>query len=142
MIASNAFLKGGKGLLKFSLNKGKVYDFNKSYKIVFNKMQINKKIPKIKISIFNFKNYFKYNKKLFTKYIPFALLPIALLFFIPIISFFHPRLNKNHSLAYSIIILTIYITISFSNKNFILAFIIPLVFFILGGVLYKWKIKF
>ncbi len=142
IIASSAFLKGNKGILKFTLNQGKVYEFNQSYKIIFDKMKINKKIPKVKISIFNFKNYFQYNKKLFTKYIPFAFLPIALLFFIPIISFFHPRLNKNHSLAYSILILTIYIAISFSNKNIILAFVIPLIFFILGGVLYKWKVKF
>ena len=142
IIAKGANLESKKGLLHFTLNSGKIYDFNKSYKIVFDLMQINQKIPKVHISIFNFNNYFQYNKKLFVKYIPFALLPLALLFFIPLISFFHPRLQKNRHLAYSIAILTLYIAVAFSNKNLILSFIIPLIFFILGGMLYKWKKRF
>ncbi|WP_457560568.1 LptF/LptG family permease [Caminibacter sp.] len=142
IIANNANLKSKKGLLHFTLNQGKIYDFNKNYLIIFKKMQINEKIPKVHISIFNFKDYFKYNRKLFVKYIPFALLPVALLFFIPFISFFHPRLQKNRYLAYSIILLTLYIAITFGNKNIIFSFVIPLIFFILGGALYKWKKRF
>ncbi len=142
IISKSANLVSKKGLLQFTMNKGTIYDFNKSYKINFGTMQINQKIPKIHISIFNFKNYFEYNKKLFVKYIPFALLPVALLFFIPLISFFHPRLHKNRYLAYSILLLGIYIAITFSNKNFTVALIIPVLFFIFGGITYRWKIRF
>ncbi len=142
IIAKNANLKNDKGYLQFTLNNGNIYDFNSSFYINFKEMQINQKIPKIKISIFNFSNYFNYNKKLFTKYLPFALIPLSLLFFIPLISFFHPRLNKKHTLGYSILILAIYIVATFANKNFFIALIIPLLFFIIGGILYKWKVKF
>jgi len=142
IIAKSANLKNEKGYLQFSLNNGNIYDFNKSFYINFLTMQINQKIPKTKISIFNFKNYFTYNKKLFTKYLPFALIPLALLFFIPVISFFHPRLHKNKTLAYSILVLAIYIIITFANKKFEIAILIPFVFFILGYGIYKWKVKF
>ncbi|GAB6045207.1 hypothetical protein JCM11957_08050 [Caminibacter profundus] len=142
ILAKKANLKGSNGSLKFTMTNGKVYDFNSSYVINFEKMHINQKIPKIKISIFNFKNYFNYNKKLFIKYLPFALLPIALLFFIPILSFFHPRLYKNRYLLYSIALLGVYITLAFANKNILMSIIIPFTFLIAGGILYKWKVKF
>jgi lipopolysaccharide export system permease protein len=142
IIANNASLKNQKGYLIFSLNNGNIYDFNSSFKINFNSLKINQKIPKIKISIFNLKNYFSYNKYLFTKYLPFALIPIALLFFIPQISFFHPRLHKNKTLIYSIMLLSIYITLTFINKNFTISLILPTLFFIIGGILYKWKVRF
>ncbi|NPA11470.1 MAG: LptF/LptG family permease [Epsilonproteobacteria bacterium] len=125
--------------LHFNLSQGQIYDFNKSYIIMFDKMSINNKIPTSKISILDFKNYLKQNKKVFTKYIPFSLIPIALIFFIPLISFFHPRLNKNRYLLYSIGVLVLYIAISFANKSLIVSLLIPFIFFILGGVLYKKK---
>ena len=142
IFASNANIKIKNRVLMFKMQDGKLYDFNKSFKINYKNMQINQIIPTTKLSLLNFKNYFDINKKLFTHYLPFALIPIALLFFIPIISFFHPRLHKNRSLIYSILILSIYIIFSFVNKKFIIATIIPVLFFIIGGILYKWKIKF
>ena len=142
IISKKANLFNKNGVLIFTLNNGKIYDLNKSLKIIFEKMEINQKIPRVKISIFNFNTYFKYNKKEFAKYLPIALLPIALFFFIPLISFFHPRLNKSHPLFFAISILSLYAIISFSNKNFVVSLIISIIFFILGGVLYKWKIKF
>jgi len=129
-------------ILKFHLRNGKLYDFNKSIKVIYKNMTISQIIPTTKLSILNFKNYFKKNKKLFTHYLPFALIPIALLLFIPVISFFHPRLHKNRSLIYSILLLSVYIVFSFVNKNFLIAVILPILFFIIGGILYKWKIKF
>ncbi len=142
IISHSAALKTDKGVLSFTLKKGKIYDLNSTYYIDFTKMKINQKVPHVKISIFNFKNYFQYNKKQFAKFLPIALLPFALLFFIPVLSFFHPRLNKNHTLFYSVSILAIYAVISLSNKNFVIGIVIPVIFFIIGGVLYKWKIKF
>ncbi len=140
--AKNANLIIKNRVLTFSMDSGELYDFNKSFKIDYKKMQINQNIPTLKLSLLNFKNYFKINKKLFTHYLPFSLIPIALLFFIPLISFFHPRLHKNRSLIYSILLLSIYILLSFLNKDFKLSILIPLIFFIIGGILYKWKIKF
>ncbi len=129
-------------VLSFKLQNGRLYDFNKSFQIKYQNMQINQIIPTTRLSLLNFKNYFKINKKLFTHYLPFALIPIALLFFIPVFSFFHPRLHKNHSLIYSILLLSIYIVFSFVNKKFEMALIIPFIFLIIGGIFYKWKIKF
>ncbi len=129
-------------VLSFKLQNGRLYDFNKSFQIKYQNMQINQIIPTTRLSLLNFKNYFKINKKLFTHYLPFALIPIALLFFIPVFSFFHPRLHKNHSLIYSILLLSIYIVFSFVNKKFEMDLIIPFIFLIIGGIFYKWKIKF
>ena len=142
IMAANAKLNIKNNILKFKLSSGGLYDFNKNFKIEFQKMQINQKIPTTKISILNLKNYFKSNKKLFTHYLPFSLIPISLLFFIPLFSFFHPRLHKNRSLLYSILLLAIYIILAFVNKSLIISIILPLIFFVIGGILYKWKINF
>ena len=142
ILAKNANLHTQKNVLHFDLYKGNFYNFNKNLKINYQKMQINQKISNISISIFNFKNYFLYNRKVFVKYIPFALIPIALLFFIPLLSFFHPRLHKNRSLIFSISILSIYIILTFVNKHLSIAILLPFVFFVTGIFLYKWRIKF
>ena len=140
--ATKAKLDIKNNILNFNLIKGGLYDFNKTFKIEFKKMQINQKVPTTKLSILNFKNYLKANKKLFIHYLPFALIPISLLFFIPLFSFFHPRLQKNRSLFYSIFLLAIYIILAFVNKNLVISILLPLIFFIIGGILYKWKINF
>jgi len=142
ILSNSAELKNEKAVLNFNLYNGKIYDFNQSFFVTFKQMQINQKIPQIKLSIFNLHNYFEYNKYLFTKYLPFALIPLALLFFIPQISFFHPRIHKNKTLPLSILLLMIYILLTFLNKNFLISIIIPIFFFIIGIVSYKWKVKF
>ncbi len=142
IFSDNANLKIKHRILYFILHNGKIYDFNKSLKINFNKTEIHQIVPVVSISIFNFTNYIKYNKKLLEKYLPFALIPFALLFFIPVFSFFHPRLQKNKSFIYSIILLALYITLAFVNKYFLFSLILPTLFFITGVILYKWKIKF
>jgi len=141
ILANHSTLKIKKKVLSFNLYKGKIYDFNQSFKIIFNSMQIHQIIPTINLSIFNFKNYFNYNKKIFIKNLPFALLPISLFFFIPLFSFFHPRLHKNRSLVYSIFLLSIYLILTFTNKNIYLSIIIPLAFLIIGIFFYR-RIKF
>ncbi len=142
IFAKKAKLSIKNRILMFKLQNGKLYNFKKTFQIDYKKMQINQIIPTTKLSILNFKNYFQKNKKLFTHYLPFALIPISLIFFIPFFSFFHPRLHKNKALLYSIILLSTYITFAFVNKKFEIALIIPLIFFILGGILYKWKVNF
>jgi len=142
IFANNANIEIKHRILMFKMKNGDLYDFNKSFKIKYQTMQINQIIPTTKLSILNFKNYFKINKKLFTNYLPFSLIPLSLLFFIPLISFFHPRLHKNRSLIFSILILSVYIILSFVNKKFLISIIIPFIFFIIGWVLYKWKVKF
>ena len=142
ILAKSASLHTKKSVLHFDLYKGNFYDFNKSLKINYQKMQINQKMANISISLFNFKNYFLYNRKVFVKYLPFALIPIALIFFIPLLSFFHPRLQKNRSLIFSILILAIYIIFTFANKHLLISILIPIIFFITGFILYKWRVKF
>jgi len=141
IIAKSANLNTKSNIIKFELNKGNIYDFNKSFQIAFNKMTFQKIIPHTNLSIFNFKNYLNYNKKTFRNYFPFAVLPIALIFFIPLFSFFHPRLNKQN-IAYPLLIVAIYITLSFTNKNYYISPLIPIVFFIIGFILYKRRVKF
>jgi len=141
ILADSSRLETKKNIINFKLHQGKIYDLNKSFKIIFNSMQIHQIIPNHTLSIFNFKNYFNYNKKIFIKNLPFALLPIALFFFIPVFSFFHPRLHKNRSLIYSIFLLSIYLILIFTNKNLYLSIIIPLTFFIIGIFFYR-RLKF
>lgn len=139
IIAKKGNLKIEKSILDFKLKNGKIYDFKNQLVIDYKTMDINQRIPKVSYSIFDFKTYMKKYEYLFVRYIPFALIPIAFLFFIPLFGFFHPRLNKNRSLLYSIILITIYALISFSNKNLIISIFIPITTFIIGGILYKWK---
>jgi len=142
IFADSSKLTVKNSVLNFKLKNGNIYDLNKTFKIRYQKMEIHQIIPNIHISIFNFANYFKYNKKIFIKNLPFALLPIALFFFIPIFSFFHPRLNPNRTLLYSILLLATYLIFTFTNKIFLLSLVIPIAFFTIGLVLYKWRLKF
>ena len=142
ILAKNADINIKNHILYFTLHNGKIYDFNKTFIINYRSAQLHNIIPLISISIFNFKNYLNYNEKMIKKYFPFALIPLAFLFFIPVFSFFHPRLQKNKTLIYSILLLSIYLTLTFLNKNLIISFTIPFVFFIIGAFIYKWKIKF
>ncbi len=139
IISKNANLNSKNNILTFSLFKGKIYDFNSSYIIQFKKMQINKKNPQVKISLFDLKNYFKYNKKIFANKLPIAILPISLFFFIPLISFYHPRLSRKKPILTSTILVVIYIAISLLNKNLAVSVLISLTFLIIGGGLFKWK---
>jgi lipopolysaccharide export system permease protein len=142
ILSKNANLHSKNNILSFSLFNVKIYDFNSSYIIQFKKMQINKKTPQVKISIFDLKNYFKYNKKTFANKLPIALLPITLFFFIPLISFYHPRLSRKKPMLTSTILVVTYIALSLLNKNLIISILISLAFLIIGGVLFKWKNKF
>ncbi len=142
ILAKNADIKIKNHILYFTLYNGKIYDFNKTFIINYKIAQLHNIIPLISISIFNFKNYLNYNKKMIKKYFPFALIPFAFLFFIPVFSFFHPRLQNNKSLIYSIILLSIYLTLAFLNKHLIVSIILPFIFFIIGVFIYKWKVKF
>jgi len=142
ILADQANLKTSNGYLKFELKKGNVYEFNKNTIINFETMYINQKIPKSNFSIFRFSEYFDNFKKLFGFYLPFALLPISLIFFIPPISFFHPRIHKNRSLVYAILIIIIYLVTTKITSSLITNFIISLLFFISGYIIYKRKTPF
>jgi lipopolysaccharide export system permease protein len=142
ILADQANLKTLKGYLQFELKKGNVYAFNKNTIINFETMYINQKIPKSNFSIFRFSEYFDNFKKLFGFYLPFALLPISLVFFIPPISFFHPRVHKNRSLIYAILIIILYLVITKITSSLIINFVISLLFFIIGYIIYKRKTPF
>ena len=142
ILAKYAELKNKNGYLNFELKKGNVYVFNDNILINFNKMQINQKIPKSSYSIFRFSEYFKKFKKLFAFYLPFALLPMALIFFIPPISFFHPRIHKNRSLIYAITLIVIYLISTKTSSSLTTNFIICMLFLITGYIFYKRKTPF
>jgi lipopolysaccharide export system permease protein len=128
--------------LTFQLNNGNIYQIDKNFIIKFKKMNINEKIPSASFSILEYKKYIKKHKKLFLFYIPFALIPIALLFYIPLLGFFHPRLHKNRSLIYSILILVLYLILTKVAHSLIIEFLIILLFFIAGIILYLKDKKF
>ncbi|GAB6073812.1 LptF/LptG family permease [Nautilia lithotrophica] len=142
ILAKYAQLKNKNGYLNFELKKGNVYVFNKNTIINFNKMQINQQIPKSSYSIFRFSEYFKKFKKLFAFYLPFALLPVALIFFIPPISFFHPRIHKNRSLIYAISLIVAYLVVTKVSSSLIVNFLICVLFLIIGFIFYKRKTPF
>jgi lipopolysaccharide export system permease protein len=142
ILAKYADLKTDKGYLTFELKKGNVYDFNKNAVINFDTMYINKKIPKSNYSIFRFSEYFKKFKKLFGFYLPFALLPFSLIFFIPPISFFHARIHKNKSLGSAIILLVVYLVITKTTSSLLINTLISILFFISGYIVFKRKTPF
>ncbi|ACM93380.1 putative permease YjgP/YjgQ [Nautilia profundicola AmH] len=142
ILAKYAELKNKNGYLNFELKKGNVYAFDKSTIINFGKMQINQKIPKSSYSIFRFSEYFKKFKELFAFYLPFALLPLSLIFFIPPISFFHPRIYKNRSLIYAIALIVIYLVLTKITSSLAVNSLICLLFFIVGYVVFKRKTPF
>jgi lipopolysaccharide export system permease protein len=134
-------LKDGNYLI-FQLTKGNVYQLDKNLTIKFNKMNINQKIPFVSFSILEYEKYLKKHKKLFLFYLPFALIPIALIFYIPLFGFFHPRLHKNHSLIYSILILVLYLVLTKIAHSFAIELLIVSLFFITGTILYLKDKKF
>jgi len=142
IMAKYANLDTKNGYLVFQLKEGNVYAFNKNTIINFSQMFINQKIPKSNYSIFRFNEYFKQFKKLFGFYLPFALLPLCLIFFVPPISFFHPRIHKNRSLVYSIGLIILYLVVTKTTSSLILNFIISFLFFVTGYILYKRKTPF
>jgi lipopolysaccharide export system permease protein len=125
-----------KNYLTLQLNNGYIYQLDKNLTIKFKTMNINQYLSFKSFSIFQYQTYLKKNKKLFLFYLPFALIPIVLFFYIPLFGFFHPRLHKNHSLIYSIILLIIYLTITKLIKTYELQLIITTIFFMLGLILY------
>jgi lipopolysaccharide export system permease protein len=140
--AQNAKTIKSKNYLIFQLNNGYVYQLDKNLTIKFKTMNINQYIPYKSFSILEYKKYLTKNKKLFLFYLPFALLPLALFFYIPLFGFFHPRLHKNHSLIYSVLLLTLYLTLTKAAKSFTIEFIIIILFFIIGFILYLKDKKF
>jgi len=142
IMAKYAKLNTKHGYLTFELQNGNVYALNKDTVINFSEMQINQKIPKSSYSIFKFNEYFKEFKKLFAFYLPFALLPISLIFFVPPISYFHPRIHKNRSLIYSIGLILLYLIITKASSSLVLNALIAVVFFVTGYIIYKRKTPF
>jgi lipopolysaccharide export system permease protein len=140
--AQNAKTIKDKNYLIFQLNNGYVYQLDKNLTIKFKTMNINQYIHYKSFSILEYRKYLQENKKLFLFYLPFALLPIALFFYIPLFGFFHPRLHKNHSLIYSIVLLTVYLTLTKIVKSFCVEFLIIIIFFIAGIILYLKDKKF
>jgi lipopolysaccharide export system permease protein len=131
-----------KNYLIFQLNNGYIYQLDKNISIKFEKLNINQKIPYVTFSILKYKKYLQKNKKLFLFYLPFALIPIALIFYIPLLGFFHPRLHKNHSLIYSILILTLYLISTKLAHSFLIECLIIFIFFIIGTIFYLKDKKF
>ena len=117
IISNSATLFNKDNYLKFKLQNGVIYLLNKLSFIQYKTLFINQKLPIKKYSIFRFKEYFNRFKKTFLFYLPFALMPIALIFFIPKISFFHPRINKINSLAYIGIIIVLYTILTKISHN-------------------------
>ncbi|GAX87366.1 lipopolysaccharide export system permease protein [Lebetimonas natsushimae] len=128
--------------LIFQLNNGYIYQLDKNLTVKFNVMNINQYISYKSFSILEYTKYLKENKKLFLFYLPFALISVILFFYIPLFSFFHPRLHKNHSLIYSVSLLTIYLIFTKLAKSFCAEFIIMITFFIFGLILYLKDKKF
>ena len=133
--AQKAKLFTKNNFLTFKLQKGDIYNFDKNLSIHYKITNINQHIPYINFSILEYKKYLKKHKKLLLFYFTFALIPIALFFYIPFLGFFHPRLHKNNALLYSIIVLTIYsVTTKISSP--VISFIMILLFFLSGLILY------
>jgi lipopolysaccharide export system permease protein len=140
--SNSASIIKDKNYLIFQLKNGYIYDIDKNLTIKFKTMNINQIIPYINFNILEYKKYLKKNKKLFLFYIPFALIPITLFFYIPLFGFFHPRLHKNHSLIYSILLLVIYLIFTKITNSFAINLLIISLFFFCGLFFYLKDKKF
>jgi len=129
------------GYIRFFLNRGELYKMDKNFTLSFKEMVINHKIPQTSISIFDFKKYLDQNRNFFATYLPLALLPLALLLFIPAISFYHPRLHQNrHPLLEAIGLLVIYLLIAQQNKNLYIGLTIPLIFWVISIFTFRKRV--
>jgi lipopolysaccharide export system permease protein len=132
-----------KNYLTFQLNDGYSYKINKNFlSVKFSRMNINHKISFYSFNILKYEEYFKKNQKLFLFYLPFALIPLGLFFYVPVFGFFHPRLHKNKGLIYGITILVVYLIICKIFKSFEKELITIFLFFTTGVILYLKDRKF
>lgn len=142
ILAKKANLNSKSNYLIFKLQNGSIYEINKTSIVDYKTMFINQKIPKSHYSIFRFSEYFNEFKSLFSFYLPFALLPIALIFFVPTIAFFHPRIHKNRALVYSFVLIVIYLSLTKISKSIFVTLGTIVLFTIISFIFYKRKTPF
>jgi lipopolysaccharide export system permease protein len=140
--ASRASLIAKGGYLRLYLSNGALYQLDRNLTIEFKEMVINHPLPHFSISLFQFRKYWEEHRKFFATYLPVALLPIALFFLIPAVSFYHPRLNQNrHPLIEGLGILLLYLLLSQQNRTFLVGLFLPLLFGAGGFLLFQRRVR-
>jgi len=147
IIAKYARLNNMKSSLDLSLNDGKVIKVSqKVTQINFKRMVINNNIKQLK-ELNTFQDLVKYwtiRKTKFCWYCMLSALPLILSFFALSLGYFNPRYNKNYSVLFSLLIITVYILLiqEMSKKFELLAlYILPSIMVIAGYLTYRYKIK-
>jgi|GEM_PF-2890549 len=141
VVAHKGELKNRGSYLQLRLKKGNLYKFDSNLTASFKQMVINHPLQYSSLSLLDLKKYWQENGKFIVSYLPVALLPLALLWFIPTIAFYHPRLHSNRKpLMEGIGILGVYLLLSQENRELWVSFLIPFSFLIISIILYKKRI--
>jgi len=133
--------------LNLTLQDGKVISVKDSVNQVnFKKMVLNNEI-KFTNNISTFRDlveYWKNQQQKFTFYFLGSLLPIISIFFIVYIGYYNPRYNKNYTTVLGIILTVIYVLIIHrlsKEIGIVILYYIPIIWFILGFIAYRYKIR-
>jgi lipopolysaccharide export system permease protein len=130
VVARSGELKNRGGRLELVLKDGNLYYLDQNLTASFNRMKIYHSIKYQTISLLDLHRYWEENGKFIKTYLPVALLPLALLLFIPAISFYHPRLSSNRKpIVEGLGVLGVYLLLSQENRELVGAILIPISFF-------------
>jgi lipopolysaccharide export system permease protein len=128
---------------RFSIFFGDLYQIKDNFnQIKFERLDINKKLAKTKLNFTTISEYIQQKQKEFYTFLTISFFPIGIYFFLANISFFHNRYEKNHSIMYALIISISYFILAFSLVKLLhLMLFIPILFLLIGYLIYKKRIK-
>ncbi|NPA55781.1 MAG: LptF/LptG family permease [Epsilonproteobacteria bacterium] len=126
-----------------ALDNGRLYhkNHNKISIISFKHFNLNQKISITPITLTSIKEYITKYKTKVNKYLIISVFPMIMFFFIPSISFFHNRYQKNHAVAYSLVLSVLYYAMAFVSYKNLYAILIITPIFLTLAVLSLKRIK-
>lgn len=152
IVAQKGRVENLEGIFRLSLEKGDAYfaKNNELQKINFQDMAIQSEIKKINLSSYDLVAYWKsafQGKKAqarrFAQAIMTSLFPLASVFFILLFGVANPRFQKNLSYVYilgAVVIYFVFVHILSDNAPFVGILLLPLLWFILGYIMFRKKI--
>lgn len=147
IVAKYAKLNNLGNALSFQLREGRVVRMKDGInQIDFKSMVINNEIEQLK-ELSSFQDLVKYwsiKNIQFSWYSMFSIMPLVLSFFIIVIGYYNPRYDKNRSVVFGLLAVTIYIILikELSRQyNVSILYFLPFIWLIIGYIFYRYKIK-
>jgi lipopolysaccharide export system permease protein len=153
ILSKEATVVNNKGSLSLTLKDGKYFQMskNKLDQVNFKEMQMNNdltisSVKKYESIILYWYTKIKYKQDIddFVFYILISIFPLISLLLILSFGYFNPRYEKNHTISYSLLSITIYYLITnYLAKNiYLYAFYVPIIWFYITYIVYNRKIKY